>query len=909
MTQAADIRPLQSRLGRQIYLLAALLASLPLLIVGLYSLYELNAAYTAQAQRSLDQSLRNIGELLLEKFRQSSELAVGMIDARPEADALPDLFLNYAVSTDGEAVHTTFADDSTPQFEVNGTFDKPQITLGESENYADVYISLRSGPHIFIGELNQFRLWGDRSLYPFATEFCMISRSQVNPVFCSVELPQDQLQNIASSTDTRGSLNWTANDEAWHASFWDLFLPSGFEADPLRIVGIQPGSVIYGATTAFQQIYVPGLVLTLLITLIGAGYHARHFLTPLSALLAITKRYAMRDFSARVTMKRDDEFQDLASALNGMAETLDQQFRQREALSRLDQLILEGDSMEDIFRTSVSQALAYLPYKAIELDIDSEAGGQRYRYANVRDEKHNLSKYEIDTSDSHNDQHAQNCVKADITSSTTERRGVIRGFLDNEIDAEPAAEQQLQLLADRIKLALEFDEQSAELNRRAWFDELTGLPNRESCLRKIDRAIATAEFNNHMVALLYIDLDGFKSVNDSLGHDVGDQLICLAAERITHCVGHHGLTARLGGDEFAVIFPYSSGRADEYKTLGEFILNELREPFKLGNSEAFLGASIGAARYPQDGDTHAELLRKADAAMYRAKDSGRGRLVDYSRTLGIVIAKRLQLEADLNRALDREEMSLFYQPQVDLRTGEMISAEALLRWNHAKEGSISPEEFIPIAEETNQILTLGNWVIFNACAQFREWLDRGLSLERIAVNVSANQLRNAEFIRHVRECLNRFELRPEMLEIELTEGVFAGAGEITTSIHTLKQLGVEISIDDFGTGYSALSYLKNLEFDKVKVDQSFVRSLPHDKQSASIIQAVLAMCQTLGKPVVAEGVETSQQLQYLADAGVEFAQGFYFSKPVAAQDFELVVRAAREATDSTVYRIASLGTS
>jgi len=647
---------------------------------------------------------------------------------------------------------------------------------------------------------------------------------------------------------------------------------------------------------------------TLSLTILGAKYLAGRLLTPLSEILKVTRQLADRDFSARAELVHDDEFADVALALNRMARTLDQQFLHREALSRLDYLILAGDDIEDVVRTSISEALTYLPFDAIEVDIEARIEGKKYRYAQSSDEHeaqksliHHLDqKHANDAECSGNNGASSSIIVAEMV------RGVIRGYADNYDPAlDDISDQQLSELGDRIAMALEFSEKSDELNRRAFFDDLTGLPNRETCFQKINRAIQTAALNEHMVALLYIDLDGFKSVNDSLGHDAGDQLIRMAAHRITRCVGPHGVTARLGGDEFAVIIPYSSGRAEDYKTIGKEILTELQSPFTIGNTEAFLGASIGTARYPDDGNTHTELLRKADAAMYRAKDTGRGRQVDYSRTLGIVIAKRLRLEADLNRALERDEMSLIYQPQVDLSRGTMSGAEALLRWNHATEGQISPEEFIPIAEETNQIIVLGNWVLYNACRQFSEWRERGINIERIAINVSANQLRRPEFIQEVLGCLSRFGMRPEMLELELTERVFVDSRELSGSILALKKMGILIAIDDFGTGYSSLSYLRNLHFDKVKVDRSFVGSLPHDKQAASIIQAVLAMCRTLGKTVVAEGVETSSQLHYLANAGVEFAQGYYFGKPMPPEQLEYTLRSSHDTADSALRRLVN----
>ncbi len=682
----------------------------------------------------------------------------------------------------------------------------------------------------------------------------------------------------------------------------------------LRAALLATVPLIFAGLISFSSIdspylFVAGVIGTISITVLAASYIARRFLTPLAEILKVTRLLADRDFSARAEFSHDDEFSDVAMALNRMAQTLDRQFLQREALSRLDYLILAGDNVDDVFRTAISEALSYLPFDSIELDIEARIEGKKFRYSLSRGElepektliRYLDQKYIDETSNPSRACATSSIIVADMV------RGVVRGYSD---DFDPArddlAVQQLSELGDRIAMALEFNEKSDELNRRAFFDDLTGLPNRETCFQKINRAIQTAALNDHMVALLYIDLDGFKSVNDSLGHDAGDQLIRMAAHRITRCVGPHGVTARLGGDEFAVIIPYSSGRSEDYKTIGKEILAELQSPFTIGNTEAFLGASIGTARYPDDGNTHTELLRKADAAMYRAKDTGRGRQVDYSRTLGIVIAKRLRLEADLNRALERDEMSLLYQPQIDLNKGTMTGAEALLRWNHATEGQISPEEFIPIAEETNQIIVLGNWVLYNACRQFSEWRERAIGIERIAVNVSANQLRRPEFLEEVTGCLSRFGMRPEMLELELTERVFVDSRELSSSILALKKMGILIAIDDFGTGYSSLGYLRNLNFDKVKVDRSFVGSLPHDKQSASIIQAVLAMCRTLGKTVVAEGVETSSQLQYLANAGVEFAQGYYFGKPMPPDQLEFMLRSAQETSDGALDRLINV---
>ncbi|HMB72452.1 MAG TPA: EAL domain-containing protein [Gammaproteobacteria bacterium] len=911
MDSLNPVSPLKSKLGREIYTVAALLASVPLLLIGSISLYEIDSEHRAQVQRTMDQAIQSFGEMAIARFRQAGDLAALLIDARLEPAELPHSYVNYVVFDNGETVHSTFGQYGEPDFPVTGTAEQPQLTMTSGQPQGQVFLSMRSESRTFIGQLDPNVFWNGARHYASAIEFCVLSTAAQSPVFCSSPLPTAQLSALLEQHATNGNFVWESEGESWQSFHTQYSLTGSFDAEPIHIVASQPAAIAYAAANAFRRAYVPALIVTLVVTLLGAGYHARRLLWPLSQLLEVTRHFALRDFTVRAQMRRKDEFNDLATSLNDMAEALDRQFRQREALSRLDYMNLAGDSIEDVLRTSVSEALTYLPFNKVELDVEAQPDGRWFRYSQMREDDV-LSKTEISKSLGDTQLHTQ--LYKGATEAVTRHpivvaeivRGEIRGYHEKSAYIDSLATQQFSELADRLALALEFSEKSAELNRRAYFDELTGLPNRESCFQKIDRAIETADFNNHMVALLFIDLDGFKSVNDSLGHDAGDKLIRLAAERITRCVGKDGVTARLGGDEFAVIVPYTPGRAGDYKAIGQEILGKLQSPFTIGNSEAFLGASIGISRYPEDGNTHTELLRKADAAMYRAKDTGRGRQVEYSRTLGIVIAKRLRLEADLNRALERDELSLAFQPQINLSTGRIHGAEVLLRWHHSTEGLISPEEFIPIAEETNQILTLGNWVLFNACNQLFEWRERGIALERIAINVSANQLRHPGFLREVEECIDRFDLAPGMLELELTERVFVDSHELAGSIHALKQMGASVAIDDFGTGYSALGYLKNLEFDKVKIDRSFVGSLPHDKQAASIIQAVIAMCQTLGKPVIAEGVESSAQLKYLAAAGVELAQGFYFGKPMAAHQFECTLHACLEAVGDEVGQIVNL---
>ena len=316
----------------------------------------------------------------------------------------------------------------------------------------------------------------------------------------------------------------------------------------------------------------------------------------------------------------------------------------------------------------------------------------------------------------------------------------------------------------------------------------------------------------------------------------------------------------------------------------------------ISTSEIHLSASVGVAKYPHDGDSRVELLRKADTAMYSAKEAGRGRKIDYSHTMGVKVDERMRLEAELRRALENNELILYYQPQMNMRTGRISSAEALLRWNHPERGLILPGEFVPIAEDSGYINVLGGWIMSTACKQLNIWKTQGLGIDRVSVNVSAGQFRRTDFVDVVESSLYELQFESDALEIELTESVFVeDITQARKTLERLRNLGVVISVDDFGTGYSSLGYLKHLTFDAVKVDQSFVHELPGDTESEAIVRSVLAMCHTLGKLVVAEGIETDEQFDFLRESGVDIGQGYHIGLPMTSGEFaRFVMKSARE---------------
>ncbi|MBD1922053.1 EAL domain-containing protein [Microcoleus sp. FACHB-831] len=422
------------------------------------------------------------------------------------------------------------------------------------------------------------------------------------------------------------------------------------------------------------------------------------------------------------------------------------------------------------------------------------------------------------------------------------------------------------------------------MRHQASHDLLTGLPNRLLFNERLSLALANTHITRgEMLAAVFLDLDCFKTINDTLGHAVGDQLLKSTAKRLTSCLRETDIIARWGGDEFTLLLSPISCAEDAGK-IAQRILAVLNVPFKFDGQELYIKASLGIALAPYDGEDAETLLKNADAAMYRAKQQGRNNYQMYTPAIGNKALERLVLENKLYKALEREEFVLHYQPQVDLKSGQIVGMEALIRWQSPELGLVPPYQFIPLAEETGLICPIGEWVLRTACAQNRLWQEAGLPPIHIAVNLSARQFHQGNLVKTISQILVETDLEPCYLELEITESIAMQDIELTISVlQKLQNLGIQISMDDFGTGYSSLSSLKHFPLDKLKIDRSFVRELPLDSKDAAIITAFVALGKGLNLKVVAEGVETLEQLGFLREVQCDAMQGYLFSKPVTAE--------------------------
>jgi len=431
----------------------------------------------------------------------------------------------------------------------------------------------------------------------------------------------------------------------------------------------------------------------------------------------------------------------------------------------------------------------------------------------------------------------------------------------------------------------------ADLERLAHFDPLTSLPNRVLFHDRMQHALDRAQRYGHRVGVLLLDLDGFKTINDSLGHPVGDQLLQLVAARLGTCVRVEDTVARLGGDEFAVILSELGDGADAVEVIRR-ILAAIQVPFEMAGGTGMVTTSIGVAVFPDDGPNVTELIRNADAAMYEAKGAGRNTYRFYQRNMTAEAQKRLHTESALRRAIDRNEFEVWFQPQFSLEDGAYLGAEALVRWRDPERGLVPPGDFIPLAERSGLVIPLGEQVLEQVGAAARRWLDEGLEIGRLGINVAGPQIDRSDIVATLRAVIERWRLPPSVFEIEITETVIMENPDHGRRVlNDIMALGITTAIDDFGTGYSSLAYLKRLPIGTIKLDRAFVNDLPDDPSDIAISRAVIALGHSLGFKVIAEGIETEAQRRFLREEGCDEGQGYLFARPMPAAEFGQWLRA------------------
>lgn len=471
-------------------------------------------------------------------------------------------------------------------------------------------------------------------------------------------------------------------------------------------------------------------------------------------------------------------------------------------------------------------------------------------------------------------------IDDELTDVSNEINGMLGALERSQLflsKSESALKKAIEKLQDEV---LEHEKTQEQIKYIAYHDTLTGLPNRNLLNELLVHSITLAERNNKCMAVLFLDIDGFKMINDSKGHGMGDQILQEVAERLLKTLRKSDVIARHGGDEFIVIIE-ELDNCSGVELIANKIINCFQEPFHLENQDYFLTTSVGVAVYPADGQTPDMLIKNADIAMYKAKENGKNQYLFCTPVMKDVANETMELSTNLYRAIEKNELELYYQPQLSCHNNQIMGVEALIRWRHPVMGLISPAKFIPIAEKTGLILPIGEWVLRTACQQNKKWQEQGLSKIRMGVNLSLRQFHNNDLLNLVESVLKETKLAPQYLELEITETIaMKEKSYIINTLNAFRQIGVSIAIDDFGTEYSSLSYLKHLPVDRLKVAMQFIRGIGIDHKDEALAKGIIVLAKSIGMNVIAEGVETKEQLEFLKNHNCDEIQGYYFFKPL-----------------------------
>ena len=911
---------LRSRVAQRVFTLFLLSALLPALLLALLAYVQMRAMDREHVQRQLELEAASYTSGLYERLLGAHfMLGVQAVSLRqgvtpdPELDG-PARRVYTRIEVQLPAAETPALSEAAQAHLARGE----SLLLTQGEVQAPRLLLVRAvdtaRPELGLlrGELAPAYLWGDAEDLAHQTQVCVrdalglvlhCTDAALRPLAERQGLQAADPQEIAQPHTTRS-----------------LFLRARFASDDWAVLVLRPVDAAAPGWGRLVYLFLGVVLLILLLVALLSGVQLRRTLVPLERLIDGTRRIAREDFKLPVQLQRDDEFGELGHALNKMAARLGRQMSTLRALAEIDHEILARADMEQII-TRVQERLHELWPQAVTSMVvfDRQAAdfgivhlhaGEGEMTAKVPSKLDPwlLERLARDYDGMWFDVGGGELPDflSMVADAGAQRILVLPIFWREQVSGllaiglmEPREfshelVQQARDLVNRIGVALAAQAHDEQLKFQAFHDALTGLPNRPLLLERLTQEMAHARRSARQLAVLFIDLDRFKKINDSLGHEAGDRLLCQVAERLISCTREGDTVARLSGDEFVVLLP-GLGSPKPAARLAAEMQELLGEPFMIGDSTAYVGASIGVAIFPDDGSLASELLKKADMAMYRAKATGRARVVFYEESMNLAQQEQSVLERELRQAIARGQLSLRYQPRILLVDGRPCGAEALLRWEHPELGSVSPEKFIPLAEEVGLIDELGHWVLQQVCAQLGQWQAAGYRIT-VSVNVSGRQLRSGRLVQQVQQALLAAGVMPAGLELEVTEGTLIDDIEAASEqLRQIKRLGVVLALDDFGIGHSSLRHLQQLPLDILKIDRSFLRGLGQDDGAGSIVHSIIALAHALGKTVVAEGVEHAQQAELLRIWHCEQAQGFHFSAPLTAAELEQELMPSRPA--------------
>jgi len=898
----------RSAIARRVVALFILSALLPLSLCAALLFRQSTSELERTQRQALDGLVRSFGMTLLGRLQGADDVIRTIISQPGASDGdVQDQVAKLEWVRSLHRVSPTRIEAGlpapTPRQQQALQTREPVLLLGTDEHGNTQVFLVRAlpGSAWLYTELNSTWLWADMSDYAGAAALLVINERGERLAAAGVEPENGLLRS------------------------WELFLPSHFSTPSWRLLATAPRpTVLHNASGTYP--YVLGFIaLTILLIAWLSMTTIRRQLRPLELLTEGTRRVAQRDFDAFREMRWNDEFGDLARSFDTMADRLRRQFAALETLAEVDRLLLSTPKLELILDTLLPRIANLLGCDSVSVllfDTDSNSHARAYDFLSSQREQLPVRRIAVDIAKLRAvcDDSASplidaagpaplaclvpsgplpiSAVRVQPLRYDGECVGALCVGYVRETDHMHDAGITAVDFADRLSLILANLKQAERLHRQANFDALTGLQNRQLFSDHLRAAVVSAQATGTVGSLLYIDLDHFKHVNDTAGHAAGDALLRMVAQRLIACVGEGQSIARLGGDEFAVLLP-TIAEPDNARRIAERIISGLQQPIAVDGREHQVTASIGMTVFPADGTTLEALLKAGDIAMYHAKDAGRCQAVFFQNEMQQKLIQRLKLETGLQRALQRQDFTLHYQPIVCEAGSGSHAVEALVRWPGMDQAPwISPAEFVPVAEENGLIVKLGEWILRSACEQFKHWRAAGLRLSYVSVNVSVRQLKEPDYVVTLLSILKDNSMQGADLQLEITESVLSHGAAIQRTLEAIAACGVRLALDDFGTGYSSLSYLRTYPIHTVKIDRSFIHGLPHDVAACRLAESIIVMCSALGKDVVAEGVESEAQRQFLRRSGCPTMQGYLLGRPMEAADIPGFLRRLRSTLDS-----------
>ncbi|MES9944257.1 MAG: EAL domain-containing protein [Candidatus Thiodiazotropha sp.] len=930
---------LSNGVSRRIVLLFISIAIIPLLIFTGLTLYKVKDNLVDHHSQQLRQMAKNIGMDIFEVLQYNKdELGLfASILTEGNSKTVKD-FLQYRDPNQTYRIDSLFILSPTNTTRVlhgelnlsgnrlldkiNENFvpNKAILLIQPVDNQqanVDVFIFVPMGDYsksreLLGAKLNMQTLLNIDLLSTQSEAVCILTESGV-PIYCNKRQDTKWLSKIVKLAQTSFSSSFVFQgdeEQEMISAYWSIFLKPHYQIEKWNVAIALPYSKQMEAVLTFQGVFLKVVFVTFILVVLLSIFSIRKVLLPLEKLLIGTRQLSQGIFKTRVSIQTKDEFEELGISFNNMAEKLGNHFLQQN-------LLIEFSS--HIQNASTIKSALLVAYEALpKFTRDSH-------FVLVQIEGH-TSFYEMACIYSNNDKLIERSM-LNMASSSVLPKMVWRGTLNDASQFLPILAETSLPHSDKIVLypalhngqvtaylvmlqsSTETQEKSAlslltqfcdilasalsnislkkQLQYQADHDSLTGLPNRKLIKAETEKAIQLANARQHELAIMILDIDRFKMINDSMGHVIGDDLLRQLANRLRQFTSRRDILSRFAGDEF--VFLFTTDHATIRNIIPEIIARLDRvfiDTFKLVNREIHISASKGIAIYPDDGKTFIDLLKNADAAMYQAKRSKPGSHAFFSKSLQDSLSDEMEIEQDLIDALTERQFELYYQPSIDLLNGKMIGAEALLRWHRPGFSLVSPGLFIELAEDTGLIEPIGNWVMKHACEVYLSWCKQGIQLEYISVNVSSVQLKNPTFAETVKHTLQTTGMRPDNLEIEITETAFIKDYQASLQkLHALRDIGIRIAIDDFGTGYASLKHLKQLPADRLKIDRLFIKDLPGNQNDSAIISSLVTLADKLKLGLIAEGIETEEQRDFLIKTGVTIAQGFLMSPPLSSEAF------------------------